>query len=53
MTNKENADSAQRAEDEQLQADLLKNDRDEEREWGIKTDLAAFGRKRIVVPDRW
>jgi hypothetical protein len=37
----------------ELVMELAKSEKDEEKEWGIKSDVAAFGRKKIDIPERW
>lgn len=43
----------EKKEQDPLSHQVETNDKREEAAWGIHTDKAAFGRKRIVIPDRW
>ena len=36
-----------------LMKELAESEKNEEKEWRIKNDVAAFGRKKIDVPERW
>ncbi len=53
MTDLANVDKGERAEQERLESRIGENEKKEEKAWGIKSDTAAFGRKKIEIPDRW
>ena len=53
MAKDRDAERAELSENAQLAAELKKSDANEDESWGVKTDKAAFGHKRIVIPDRW
>lgn len=41
------------AEQAKLVPELTKNDQSERSAWKLETDRAAFGRKKIPIPERW
>lgn len=49
---KDDSEQKENAEQVKLAIELAEADRREEESWGIKTDIAAHGRKRINIPDR-
>lgn len=53
MASKEYSESKESSEQTKLSQKLSENEKQEEKEWRIKTDAAAFGRKRIEIPERW
>ena len=53
MAKDKDAEKSENAENAALLAALKREDAREEEAWKVETDKAAYGRKRIVVPDRW
>jgi hypothetical protein len=53
MARETNIDKAQEDELRSMEKSLKESDRQEDKDWKTDTDSAAFGRKRINIPDRW
>jgi hypothetical protein len=53
MARETNIDKAQEDENRSMAKSLKECDRKEDLDWKVDTDDAAFGRKRISIPDRW